>query len=160
LSDHPNPLAAVNNEDLANRYPILNKKLISERAPGHMNMAGEVRGHYAHSAVKEFQEANGPLDQQINEWAKTMPVPYLVAGIYYAPPRCMLVYTLNLDDDDIQEMNENQEEIDRILKASRERKAAKRREDEEAAQKVHAEEEELIKLGKRCRDNHSKKGDQ
>lgn len=159
MSDKPNPLAAVNNEDLANTYQTVNKGLINDRAPGHLNLAGDVRGHYAYSAVKEFKAINGPLDEQINKWAETMPVPYLVAAIHYAPPSCLLVYTLNLDQEDIQEMNDHAEEIDRILAEKRAIRAAKKKADEEAAQKVFEEEAKLIELGRRCRDNHSKKGE-
>lgn len=154
-----NPLAAVNNEDLANTYKTLNRDLISDRAPGKLNMAGEVRGHYSHTAVKEFASINGPLDKQINDWAAEWPVPYLVCDIKYSPPYALVIYTINLDDEDIQEMNDHAEEIEQVLAGKRAARKAKKAAEAEAAKKVHEEEAELIKLGRRCRDNHSKKKD-
>ena len=159
MSDEPNALTAVPPTELSNTHATVNKGTLRDRAPGHLMFSGEIRGHYANCAVKEFKAIHGPLDDQLNKWAEELGVGFLVVDVKYAPPNMLVTYTLTLDDDDIDEMNEHQEEIDRVLRASRARKAEKKRADEEAAQKVHEEENALIALGKRCRDNHSKKGD-
>lgn len=125
-----------------------------DRQPGKLNISGELRASYTGCATKMFREINGPLDEQLNKWAETWEFTYTIVGIHLAPPFLMVVYTCMLEEEDITELQEHQEEVEAILREKRQARAEKRRVEEEEAKKVWEEEAELIRVGKRCRDNH------
>lgn len=125
-----------------------------DRQPGKINISGELRASYTGCATKLFQAIDGPLDEQLNIWAKTWEFTYTVVSIHFAPPQLLVVYTCMLEEEDILELEEHQEEVNNILRGKRQAREDKRRAEAEAAKKVWEEEAELIRVGKRCRDNH------
>lgn len=121
--------------------------------PGHLNITGQIPGHYSRCAVEMVAGYGTSVADAINNWAASHQG-FVVVNIQVIDSQTALItYTRTLDDETIEVLNEWGAEI----QAKVEKNAQARREAEATAEKTKREEEKrLMDLGRKCLANHKK----
>lgn len=133
-----------------------NLKAFKIEFPGHINVTGEIRGHYAGCKAVEFitGPTHDPLDQQINDYFTNLKG-VVVVREYVLADRVILLYTRTLSNEELADFEEFSAEIGAKMSAAKEKRLNAKAEEEEKAKAAEKEAERLANVGKTCEEHHA-----